>query len=421
MTSRNVDEAHELGSRVFKTKIEPQPPSDAYNFLRVDISSFLASRLSSFMTLEAIIESTPGQRDPYYVLLVPMEYKDGTVMGDIEAYIEEKLAGCHLKLKVLYGRVGFQCSSLPTNPYRYDIVECGSSIGPAGENWNGSFGGYLIDEASGELFGVTCAHNLCRYSWETEGITAEQLVELLPMELPILQPSAQDKLRHLQSIDNAISDLQMRCDRISARADPSDPPSYKITKLQSDIQRLQKDKTELALSNDEFAVRTEFCELAIVANTLFDYALLRITNSDRQGVNSINGVEIIHPDEHDLDEGALIYMAGRSSGASFGKLLGYLGDGKVERIAEPFRCLFASGRKGVELPFSDAGDSGSWVRKGPFAIGYVFGEGVTASEPLAASWIADLNVVCSRIQERWGKKLTVYEEWYAGARLGVGS
>jgi len=229
------------------------------------------------------------------------------------------------------------------------------------------------------------------------------------MERPIHQPSTLDKLRHLQSIDEVISALQESYDKVSAQADPRDPPSHKITEAQSELKRFQEDKTDLALSNDEFAVRTEFCELAIVANTLFDYALLRITNSDRQGVNAIDGFGIIHPyPELDLDDGAPISMVGRSTGASRGKLLGYLGDGKVERIAEPFRCMFASGGLGAQVSFSEAGDSGSWVRKGAYAIGYVFGGGVADGVPLAASWIADLNVVCLRFHERWGKKLTVY-------------
>jgi len=93
----NADAGHELRSRAFKTKIEPQPPPDAYNPLRVDISSLLAPQLCAFMALEATVESTPVHRETCYVLLVPKEYKGGTVMGDIEAYIEGKLAGCHLK------------------------------------------------------------------------------------------------------------------------------------------------------------------------------------------------------------------------------------------------------------------------------------------------------------------------------------
>jgi len=60
------------------------------------------------MTLEATVESTPGHRETCYVLLVPKEYKGGTVMADIEAYFEGKLAGCHLKPKVFYGRVGYR-------------------------------------------------------------------------------------------------------------------------------------------------------------------------------------------------------------------------------------------------------------------------------------------------------------------------
>ena len=94
-----------------KNEIEPLPPSDTYNSLRVDICALLASRLSSFMTLEANIESTPGHWETCYVLLVPKEYKGGTVMADIEAYIEEKLAGSHLKLKVFYGWVGSTSSN----------------------------------------------------------------------------------------------------------------------------------------------------------------------------------------------------------------------------------------------------------------------------------------------------------------------
>ena len=185
--------------------------------------------------------------------------------------------------------------------------------------------GYLIDESSGELFGVTCAHNLCRYNWNTEGLT----LELVPMERPIRQPSPLDKLHHLQSIDEVVSALKIKYDIVSARADPRDPPSYNITEIQSELKRFQEDKTDLALSNYEFAVMTEFCELAIVATTLFDYALLRITNSDRQGVNAIDGFRIMHPyPELDLDDGTPIFMAGRSAGASRGKLLGYLGDGQ---------------------------------------------------------------------------------------------
>jgi hypothetical protein len=49
---------------------------------------------------------------------------------------------------------------------------------------------YLIDESSGEIFGVTCAHNLCRYDCNTEGITPDQLVELLPVEQPIFQTTS---------------------------------------------------------------------------------------------------------------------------------------------------------------------------------------------------------------------------------------
>ncbi|KAF8241614.1 hypothetical protein K440DRAFT_641778 [Wilcoxina mikolae CBS 423.85] len=159
-----------LGSReLVTTTIEPLPPLDSYNSVRIGATSHLAA---------------PQSAGTLFGRHRPGEYKDDEdVMGDIKRYIDDKLLLSGLKWKVVVvGRVGLQSSSSPRNPYHHEVVECGLSIGLAGEGWSGSFGGYLLDESSGDIFGVTCAHNMCRYDWDTEGITADQLVELLPTE-----------------------------------------------------------------------------------------------------------------------------------------------------------------------------------------------------------------------------------------------
>jgi len=65
-------------------------------------------------------------------------------------------------------------------------------------------------------------------------------------------------------------------------------------------------------------------------------------------------------------------MVGRTTGSSKGKIKGILIDGKVERLKDPFQCRWVYGEGRA---FSKVGDSGSCVRAGGVAIGYIFGGG----------------------------------------------
>jgi hypothetical protein len=100
-----------------------------------------------------------------------------------------------------------------------------------------------------------------------------------------------------------------------------------------------------------------------------------------------------------------VQTVGRTSGPSKGTFRGYLGDGKVERISLPFRCLYTYG---TGQSMSELGDSGSLVRCQSMAVGYIFGGGTTEEVPLCSTWVSDLNMVRERIKEKWEKDLIVY-------------
>jgi hypothetical protein len=121
----------------------------------------------------------------------------------------------------------------------------------------------------------------------------------------------------------------------------------------------------------------------------------------------VGAVNLRHPGgENNAYMESKINTVGRTTGQSEGIFRGYLADGKVERLQEPFQCKYACGH---HRPFSGTGDSGAWVREGSAAVGYIFGGGETDDMRLCTSWIADLRAVCARVEERWGKKLVLYE------------
>jgi hypothetical protein len=235
--------------------------------------------VSTFMMFEAIIEQRDKQSQRCMVIIIPQSLsEDKDLMVDVETRVHDILSTNVLQLNILGGRVGLQTNSaFARNPHRYEVVECGASIGPAGKEWSGSFGGYLMDESTGDIYGLTCAHNLCRFDCNDNGISKEQLVELLPPGTRILQPSPYDKQHLVRSHDDAIKATQDRLAKVLARMDRDDPPPYRVLELQQSLQQLQDQKVEMTNSNDEFAISTGYAELFIDEGTLYDYVLLKIT------------------------------------------------------------------------------------------------------------------------------------------------
>jgi hypothetical protein len=147
------------------TRILPQPPSMEYNAVRKDVASYLAIMVPKFMMFEANIEERDKQSQRCMVIIIPQSLsEDKDLIVDVETRVHDILSTNVLQLNILGGRVGLQTNSaFARNPHRYEVVECGASIGPAGKEWSGSFGGYLMDESTGDIYGLTCAHNLCRF------------------------------------------------------------------------------------------------------------------------------------------------------------------------------------------------------------------------------------------------------------------
>lgn len=173
----------------------------------------------------------------------------------------------------------------PRNPDYYDIVENGASIGPEGTNWTGSFGSYMQDRETNRIFGITCAHNICKYhDYNEKNRDSGELVELLDTGSTILQPSPADLKRLLQHFDEFISSAKERPRYLQAKCDLGFSASHMpaITRRVSEIQNLKNQYQELS-QKDKVCENHRYGELKIENGELLDYILLEIVSPERQG------------------------------------------------------------------------------------------------------------------------------------------
>jgi hypothetical protein len=291
-------------------------------------------------------------------------------------------------------------------------VNCGASIGVVlvdenAEKWVGSYGGYLEDSDTGEIFGVTCAHNVCAHS--IEGTDPKGLLELLPPGTSITQPAKLDRELTMSNLNESKKDHEGMLRRLQEKRDMGGSiPETRFTKLGRDITLLEKKIQKLTSVDDAFGVTTEMSELGVIRGELYDYVLLTL-NPNRVGRNEIGGrfVRHLHVGTNVRNFGVDVHKHGRTTGTTSGILVGVLGDGKVERISEGFQCEYI--HSGGGQLFSDKGDNGAWVREGEKAVGYIFGGGQTASINLQISWILSIESLCIRLKEKWGREFKILE------------
>ena len=99
----------------------------------------------------------------------------------------------------------------PLHPEFEPEVECGASVAPEGSSWARSFGGYLIDQETKIIYGLTCAYNFCRYDAASKDKTAEEMVEFLPGGTRVLQLALIDRKFGIDQLEeNMIGDALRR-------------------------------------------------------------------------------------------------------------------------------------------------------------------------------------------------------------------
>ena len=223
------------------------------------------------------------------------------------------------------------------------------------------------------------------------------------------QPAPPDHRFHMKAWDDMIAGLDKRMKAMEERIGGVDEGKL-AANLNKKMQYVSNRNSQDALDRS-FAVSTRFAELTIEGGILYDHALLKIVAPGRQ--NSCNQMRTRGPTvdltghpglECEVDEE--VHMVGRTTGLSKGKIKDVLIDVKLERLKDPFQCrwIYGEGR-----PFSDVGDSGSWVRVGNVVIGYIFGGGYTDEIELESSWLCGVDEALKRIKARWGIDLEVWD------------
>ncbi|KAI5777809.1 hypothetical protein EDC01DRAFT_677159 [Geopyxis carbonaria] len=341
----------------------PVQLSSDYEAVQEEVTAVLAANVTSFFSFEAIrISNNLGER--CYVILLPMCYKETR-----PSQLVRTLAGIvergSLHLLMIYGSVGqgYIGQFYAKNIDRYLSVKNGASIGLPGRYWTGS-----------------CAHHLCAHEWRNPGLLSdEKLVELVADGQEIIQPSTADEAR-LHSFEEFIA------------------------RRFNSYRSLEKKKYVDEPTDSTFGVTTGLSELCVDQGTLWDYALIEITQQRRQGLNTIDSTFLTQP-SMDYDEPIQEHfrMVGRTTGSMGGTFRGYRGDAKVERIKTPFRCLYAWG----EEKMCDPGDAGAWFCLGSKAVGYMLGGGTSEDIPIGIMLVADLEKVCWRILDKYGIELIV--------------
>lgn len=398
-----------LGRRPPDIFAEPQPLSHGYESVCIAVTEILEQYYSSYLCLQALINRKESAPEATFLCIVPNEAESVSYDANMLSKLEKFFSKSELRFQLCRGNIYLQNSLDPRNPDYYDVVENGASIAPEGQHWSGSFGGYLQDRNTQQIFGVTCAHNVCKYGVDEDRPAAE-LVELLDPGTIIMQPSPADRNLQLKSLDNTIRIIANRLMKLHKmnELDPDASKTPAIAKVTGELRDYEEKRHILATKDTRFAKTTDIAELAIDNGELLDYVLLEVIAPGRLGSNRMTGIPLQQSNTDITTIEDKIHMVGRTSGPSSGMLRGYLCDAKVERFPQKFRSLYAYGMKGKFM--SEAGDSGAWVRAEDTAIGYVFGGGGTDEVLLESSWILDLNKVCARINERWGKDLCVYED-----------
>jgi len=122
-----------------------------------------------------------------------------------------------LQVKIVYGTVGLAAGDpkSPDNPYRYQSIVPGCSIGPAGANWSGSLGVFLKKVPDdGKRYALTCAHTFCANDCADKTFSFEELQNILPNGTEVVQPSDPDNNYLIQSIGNELQKNETKINRL---------------------------------------------------------------------------------------------------------------------------------------------------------------------------------------------------------------
>lgn len=305
------------------------------------------------------------------------------------------------------------------NPHAYEQVDCGSSLGPepyCGESWSGTFGGYVRNTETGEVFGMTCGHNACCFSANRSDLTPGQMLEMLPVGSMIYQPSPPDHRSVICGLDYALKSKVERRDMIRAANQfrPSTEP-LRVSRLNDEIDHILMEKKRVENIDTRFARTTSIYELDLVGGKLMDYLILDVQVGERRrGFNYIKGsdgvdIALKKPTRKPMTGNEVIMAVGRTSGSTQGRLAVGQISVKLERFPQRFSCDFGYGRS---RRFTEFGDSGAWVleKKTGQARWQVFGFGSTDLVTLEVTWMIRLSDILDRIGDRWGRRFEVYTE-----------
>jgi len=411
-----IESTRSLGKIREGPKVVPTTMPWSYGEIRRTLAIRLASEVPAFLQLGGKIVQNGVESLPTVIIVIPHNFIGTTKREEVLQLTHNILRPWGLPVEVLHGSVGHSDGKEPRNPDYHQHVSCGASIGPRsplipnGGEWAGSFGGYLRNKMNGEVYGLTCAHNLCRYPADL-GRPEDELLELLPIGTAMEQPALSDHRLLMKGLDDAIIEFDERRKAMKERMEEvSEVDERKLAaNLKSKMQCVRERNFQDA-RDKSFAVSTRFSELMVEGDTLYDYALLSIVAQERK--NTCNqmpavGAPVVLTGDPGLkcEDGEEVHMVGRTTGSSKGKIKGILIDGKVERLKDPFQCRWVYGEGRA---FSEVGDSGSWVRAGGVAIGYIFGGGYTDEIKLESSWLCGIDETLKRIKARWGIDLEVW-------------
>lgn len=372
-------------------------PTEAYLSIRPNVIQILDSTLREWMLLEGKTATGP-------TMVVLVNKKDDAKKLEVQ----RKVQGVSGNFEVLTatGRFGFSSPPLeqkyPQNAHFEPFIESGASIGLAGQEWSGSFGGYLQNESTGEVVGLTCAHTFCLRENDADG----DLLELFPEGTIVVQPSVPDNRRRREVLAQCLEEKMKMKEILKPKG--LTPPSYQLSQVLAQTTLLDAEYHHLEDQNAAECGRRGLADLSLAGGILRDYSLIQMTA--RRGLGTCASIPLIHPKNRlAFYEDEKVSMVGRTTGRAEGTVGGYILDAKVEHFATSFECAYVRGRGGA---MSTMGDSGSFVifetNGQAEALGYVFGDGTTDEIALETTWVIDLQDLCYHLREMTGQ---TYKVW----------
>ncbi|RPB18197.1 hypothetical protein L211DRAFT_854349 [Terfezia boudieri ATCC MYA-4762] len=227
-------------------------------------------------------------------------------------------------LGLMTGRIKINLSGTPSDPgnARYEeYVNPGASIGVQGRKGTASFGCYLKDRNSDKIYGITCAHPFTIYGEDEKVVTAQQLLEILPVGTIVTQPSDDDVKYIINEKEEFVNQQIVKIGKMES----SEYPERERRRLEKE-KKAQQEQEDLLLelkdASKVFGTTSQFYELASVPSHsnkgyLWDYLLIEV-DDERKGDNTID--RFLCNSYRRLDHGLPCKMVGRTSGRKKGEI-----------------------------------------------------------------------------------------------------